>query len=408
MSEPVIKVENLSKRYRIGAKQQGYRTFRETLVDAAKAPFQRLSNLAINSESRAKQFEEIWALKDVSFEVNQGDVLGIIGRNGAGKSTLLKILSKITEPTEGRIKMKGRVGSLLEVGTGFNPELTGHENVYLYGAILGMDRWEVTRKFDEIVAFAELDKFMDTPVKRYSSGMYMRLAFAVAAHLEAEILFVDEVLAVGDAKFRMKCMGKMSDVSGGGRTIFFVSHDMSAIEYLCPNVMVLSCGKIIYRGKARDGIEKYFGSIDNNTMVYEEGSVRSIGVQQVDNNLEIEIDYVSETPLKFPCLGFVISDYIGRPIFGGNPKINHISEIRNPTKVGNIKCTIEAPKLINGRYGLSVWFGDGVTDTYIGKDVLQFDIVNMTEKRQLDPVKVGYVVPNCKWEFNQERNGFTR
>jgi lipopolysaccharide transport system ATP-binding protein len=188
MSETVIKVESLSKQYRIGAKE-GYKTFRETLIDSAKAPFQQLSRLVnLKSKIRNLKFESIWALKDVSFQVKQGEVVGIIGRNGAGKSTLLKVLSKITEPTEGRVELRGRVGSLLEVGTGFHPELTGHENVYLYGAILGMDRWEVTRKFDEIIAFAELERFVDTPVKRYSSGMYMRLAFAVAAHLEPEIL----------------------------------------------------------------------------------------------------------------------------------------------------------------------------------------------------------------------------
>ena len=200
----VIKVENLSKQYRIGA-HEGYKTFRETLVDTVKVPFQLLSSLLSAPRSKLSSRDDtIWALKDVSFEVKQGEVVGIIGRNGAGKTTILKILSRITEPTKGRVELRGRVGSLLEVGTGFHPELSGHENVYLYGAILGMDRWEVTRKFDEIIAFAELEKFIDTPVKRYSSGMYMRLAFAVAAHMETEILLVDEVLAVGDVAFQKK------------------------------------------------------------------------------------------------------------------------------------------------------------------------------------------------------------
>ncbi|MBN2088026.1 ABC transporter ATP-binding protein, partial [candidate division KSB1 bacterium] len=266
MSDTVIKVQNLSKRYRIGgAARIGYKTIRETIVDTAKAPFQRLvsslsalhsprSMLSASGSSLSSQRDDhIWALKDVSFEVNQGEVVGIIGRNGAGKSTLLKILSKITEPTEGRVELSGRVGSLLEVGTGFHPELTGHENVYMYGAILGMDRWEITRKFDEIVAFAELEKFIETPVKRYSSGMYMRLAFAVAAHMETEILLVDEVLAVGDAAFQKKCMGKMGDVSKEGRTILFVSHNMAAIQSLCAKGMLLEKGHI-HKSEAVDAV----------------------------------------------------------------------------------------------------------------------------------------------------------
>ncbi|MDY6989115.1 MAG: ABC transporter ATP-binding protein [Thermodesulfobacteriota bacterium] len=268
MPDVVIKVENLSKQYRIGVRE-GYRTFRETLADAAKAPFQRLWSAfthttdttdqtnATNGTSRTNQTDMIWALRDVSFEVKQGEVVGIIGRNGAGKSTLLKILSEITEPTEGRVELRGRVGSLLEVGTGFHPELSGHENVYLYAAILGMDRYEVTRKFDEIVAFAELEKFIDTPVKRYSSGMYMRLAFAVAAHLEPEILLVDEVLAVGDIGFQKKCLGKMGDVSKEGRTVLFVSHNMAAVNSLCEKSILLENGTIEKSGPSNEIISYY-------------------------------------------------------------------------------------------------------------------------------------------------------
>lgn len=257
MSETVIKVKNLSKQYQIGARER-YKTFRETLVDALEAPFQRFRTLFSGDSSLvARHSETIWALKDVSFDVNQGEVVGIIGRNGAGKSTLLKILSKITEPTAGRVELKGRVGSLLEVGTGFHPELTGHENIYLYGAILGMDRWEVTRKFDEIVAFAELEKFIDTPVKKYSSGMYMRLAFAVAAHLEPEILLVDEVLAVGDAEFQKKCLGKMGDVSKAGRTVLFVSHNMGAVRRLCQRSLWLDEGRLMREGDTLEIINRY-------------------------------------------------------------------------------------------------------------------------------------------------------
>lgn len=256
MSETVIKVENLSKQYRIGSHER-YRTFRETLLDAVKGPFLRISSISLKSEIRNPESETIWALKDVSFEVKHGEIIGIIGRNGAGKTTLLKILSKITQPTIGRIELKGRVGSLLEVGIGFHPELTGHENVYLYGAILGMDRWEVTRKFDEIVAFAELEKFIDTPVKRYSTGMYMRLAFSVAAHLEPEILLVDEVLAVGDAAFQKKCLGKMENVSKEGRTVLFVSHNMSAIQHLCDSALLLAMGHIRHIGSTSETLELY-------------------------------------------------------------------------------------------------------------------------------------------------------
>jgi len=259
MSETVIKVENLSKQYRIGAKEK-YKTFRETLVDAVKAPFQKITNLNPKSQIRDLQSETIWALKDVSFEVRQGEIVGIIGRNGAGKTTLLKILSKITEPTEGRVELRGRVGSLLEVGTGFHPELTGHENVYLYGAILGMDRYEVTRKFDEIVAFAELEKFIDTPVKRYSTGMYMRLAFAVAAHLEPQILLVDEVLAVGDAAFQKKCLGRMGDVSEEGRTVLFVSHNMRAIQKLCFRSLLIEQGHVFLDDSTERVVKTYLSS----------------------------------------------------------------------------------------------------------------------------------------------------
>ncbi|MFC1495464.1 ABC transporter ATP-binding protein [Thermodesulfobacteriota bacterium] len=264
MSDIVIKVENLSKRYTIGSGDSaGYKTIRETIVDAFNAPFHRIGKLFKSSQRstvNGKQTSEdniFWALKDVSFEVNRGEVVGIIGGNGAGKSTLLKILSKITEPTTGRVELKGRVGSLLEVGTGFHPELTGHENVYLYGAILGMDRWEISRKFDEIIDFAELEKFIDTPVKRYSSGMYMRLAFAVAAHLEPEILLVDEVLAVGDMLFQKKCLGKMENVSKEGRTVIFVSHNMGAIKRTCNISFLIDHGNIIYKSNPQDTISKY-------------------------------------------------------------------------------------------------------------------------------------------------------
>lgn len=272
MSETVIKVENLSKQYRIG-ERTGYKTLREAIIDVVKAPLLRIRGTesktisakhsgtdsipSTQSSRLSSRAEHIWALKDVSFEIKRGEVVGIIGRNGAGKSTLLKILSKITEPTEGRVELRGRAGSLLEVGTGFHPELTGHENIYLYGAILGMDRYEVTRKFDEIVAFAELEKFIDTPVKRYSTGMYMRLAFSVAAHLEPEILLVDEVLAVGDARFWSKSIKRMRDLNSQGMTILLVSHNMWLIQTFCSRSILLEKGHIHKKDIPLKVIEAY-------------------------------------------------------------------------------------------------------------------------------------------------------
>ena len=262
MSDVVIRVENLSKRYRI---RQGTRARYETLYDQlahVMTPWRWF-----RSGNHRAQDDYIWALKDVSFEVKRGEVVGIIGRNGAGKSTLLKVLARITEPTEGYAEVRGRVGSLLEVGTGFHPELTGRENIYLNGAILGMRKAEIDRKFDEIVAFAEIEKFMDTPVKFYSSGMYVRLAFAVAAHLDPEILLVDEVLAVGDAAFQKKCLGKMGEVAGEGRTVLFVSHNMGAIQNLCDWAICLAQGTIIACGSIDYTIEYYVRYNDANAVL---------------------------------------------------------------------------------------------------------------------------------------------
>ncbi len=259
MDEIAIRVEDLGKRYRIGTAPERYKTLRDTIVAGVSAPFKRLRYGPTASQA-GRATSLIWALRQVSFEVPRGKVLGIVGRNGAGKSTLLKILSRVTEPTEGSAEIHGRVGSLLEVGTGFHPELTGRENIYLNGAILGMKRLEIERKFDEIVAFSEVAQFIDTPVKRYSSGMYLRLAFAVAAHLEPEILVVDEVLAVGDAEFQRKCMGKMSDVAQAGRTVLFVSHNMSAILRLTEETIVLDTGHLVYRAPTPQAVDYYMAA----------------------------------------------------------------------------------------------------------------------------------------------------
>jgi len=288
MSQLAIRVEKLGKQYRIGQSEQ-YKALRDTLTEVISAPFRAMVSLARgrglkNGDPPSER--TIWALRDVSFEMQHGEILGIIGRNGAGKSTLLKILSRITEPTEGSIDIYGRVGSLLEVGTGFHHELTGRENIFLNGAILGMKRVEITRKFDEIVDFAEIGKFIDTPVKFYSSGMYMRLAFSVAAHLEPEILLIDEVLAVGDAAFQKKCLGKMGEVAEQGRTVLFVSHQLNAIQTLCPNALRLDKGNLVELGASKEVVANYLNS-----------GLTAYGWTANEDNLAVSNSYF--TPLKF-------------------------------------------------------------------------------------------------------------
>ncbi len=296
MSDYAIKVEGLGKKYLIKHQASGrrYVALRDVLAEKAKALFSNRKSETANHKS----VEEFWALQDVSFEVKSGEAVGIIGRNGAGKSTLLKVLSRITEPTKGRVRLRGRVASLLEVGTGFHPELTGRENIYLNGAILGMHRTEIRSKFDEIVAFAEVERFLDTPVKRYSSGMYMRLAFAVAAHLEPEILVVDEVLAVGDASFQKKCLGKMQDVSKGGRTVLFVSHNMGAVTTLCRSGIWLQQGRVVKTGPARQLVDEYLTvNADTRQTVVDLSTIRRHGDQ--GRRLQIKkIEWLSGLPLQ--------------------------------------------------------------------------------------------------------------
>lgn len=301
MSEVAIRVEQISKRYHIGATEKGYRTLRDQVSNTISAPFRRLSSV-FRGKSTLVSDSSIWALKDLSFEIKKGEVVGIIGRNGAGKSTLLKILTRITEPTAGYAEINGRVASLLEVGTGFHPELTGRENIYLNGAILGMKKTEIERKFDEIVAFAEIEKFIDTAVKHYSSGMYLRLAFAVAAHLEPEILLVDEVLAVGDAAFQKKCLGKMGDIGEQGRTVLFVSHNLAAVEYLCHKGIALQDGKLAFSGTAKEAVDYYLhtvdggGTCDSHVIDLSESAGRRAKCRRVLQRLELFTD--GDTPVK--------------------------------------------------------------------------------------------------------------
>jgi len=296
----VIKVEGLSKLYMLGQTLQPYGTLRHAIQNAATAPLRWIK--AARKHKAGPDSAEFWALKDVSFTVNRGDVVGILGRNGAGKSTLLKILSRITEPTTGRVGVKGRVASLLEVGTGFHPELTGRENIYLNGAILGMTRAEIRRKFDEIVAFAGIEKFLDTPVKRYSSGMYVRLAFAVAAHLEPEILIVDEVLAVGDSEFQKKCIGKMKEVTANGRTVLFVSHNLPAVAALCRKGILLKEGRLILTDTAENTIARYKkeGMSDEDTGVATAMTARSgTGTHRLEYVQPTASEFPARTPLIF-------------------------------------------------------------------------------------------------------------
>jgi lipopolysaccharide transport system ATP-binding protein len=358
MGPVAVRAEGLGKRYRIGP-PAAYGSLRESLVETAQAPVRALRG----GRKKAPLF---WALQDVDLQVGRGEVLGIIGRNGAGKSTLLKILSRVTSPTTGRAELRGRVGALLEVGTGFHAELTGRENIYLNGAILGMPRTDIRRKFDDIVEFAEFEQFLDTPVKRYSSGMYMRLAFSIAAHLEPEILIVDEVLAVGDAAFQRKCLGKMGSVAGEGRTILFVSHNMPAVQSLCDRAVWLHGGRVVDEGPPAAVVQRYLQSETESTAVPLEdrtdragdGSViiTSLQVESADRDkvirpgsrLLVRIRYRSQRPVRHPQFVVSISDHLGVGLF-----VLH-SEFTNPLPAtlpseGTVTCETGPINVTPGR-----------------------------------------------------------
>ena len=373
MTDTVIRAESLGKRYTLGRASSGkYRTLRESLSEAAQAPWRRWRGRMDSTESTDET--EFWALRDVSFEIKQGEVVGIIGRNGAGKSTLLKVLSRITEPTTGRIALKGRVASLLEVGTGFHPELTGRENIFLNGAILGMHRSEIKAKFDEIVAFAEVEKFLDTPVKRYSSGMYVRLAFAVAAHLEPEVLIVDEVLAVGDTQFQKKCLGKMSEVAHGGRTVLFVSHNMAAVRGLCSRGLILANGSLILDSSINEAIKHYVsdGSIGDGKVEWkldqrpQNSRIRLVGayllvddyrqtaVAECSNPFSICLRYEVISPIPNLRIGFFMQNAAGVDVCGSNDEEQSHGVTVQPG-IYTTKCNFPAYVLNAGRYLL--YFG---------------------------------------------------
>ncbi len=371
--DTAIIVEGIGKRYKIGASQERSDTLRDLLVGSVRRFGAALSNRGVKNQSNL-----IWALKDVSFEVKRGQALGIIGRNGAGKSTLLKVLSRVTHPTEGYGELRGRVGSLLEVGTGFHPELTGRENIFLNGAILGMQRREITKRFDEIVAFSEVAQFIDTPVKRYSSGMYLRLAFAVAAHLEPEILVVDEVLAVGDADFQRKCLGKMGDVASSGRTVLFVSHNMSAIQRLTQESIVLDKGRIIMRGPSAEAVDFYLNRglsklgeryweaeevpvtaspfVPLRIRILDKNGIISDSVRSVDP-ITLEVEYRLDEPITGLRVGYYLNTTRGEPVFTSfdTDDAALFNEYRaRPAGTYLSRCIIPANTLNEGRFYLGL------------------------------------------------------
>ncbi|MGH7074804.1 MAG: polysaccharide ABC transporter ATP-binding protein [Stellaceae bacterium] len=375
----VIRAEGLGKKYILGhqaEREGGYIALRDVLASRAHGVFRKAADVARGRALiRGDMREEFWALRDVNFEVRRGEVLGIIGRNGAGKSTLLKILSRITEPTTGRVTIKGRVASLLEVGTGFHPELTGRENIYLNGAILGMTRAEIKRKFDEIVAFSEIEKFLDTPVKRYSSGMYVRLAFAVAAHLEPEILVVDEVLAVGDAEFQKKSLGKMSEVAQGGRTVLFVSHNMPAVSSLCSEAILLQNGKVTTRGRPTEVLEAYLGNAEITTRLQGRRLDASVTVNSArllsEPAVMLVFEFVLRGPLREPRIGIGINTSGGQRIAtilsDTAGRIAHIEEGRSQT----VRITTEPARIAPGTLTIKVALAERGQDIEIHDDALR-------------------------------------
>jgi ABC-type polysaccharide/polyol phosphate transport system ATPase subunit len=419
MSEIVISVENLSKSYLIGHQgpRERYRSLRDTLCLQAKNIGRRtIDTFRGRQMLQGDSVEEFWALTDVSFEIKQGEVLGVIGRNGAGKSTLLKVLSRITEPTRGRICVNGRVASLLEVGTGFHPELSGRDNIFLNGAILGMKKREIKTKFDEIVDFAGVEKFLDTPVKRYSSGMYVRLAFAVAAHLEPEILVVDEVLAVGDAEFQKKCLGKMQEVTRSeGRTIIFVSHDLNAISRLCTRCLYLKNGHNSYLGETPEAIESYRNLGENHELTWtriKDGSSKclrfssiSMSHQELEESIKakflIELESISEHPACFVAID--INDPTGGVIMQVIPTHTGFIKYDNRVSVFTLEVEANLPPLIPGNYTCTFWVGPHNTDTTdLVESVVSFVVLNSPCQGRTFPhdPRHGYVFAPSNYKIN--------
>jgi lipopolysaccharide transport system ATP-binding protein len=426
-SSYAIRAEGIAKVYEIGERER-YKALRDTIAAGLNAPVRLAKSRGRRSNGNGKGQDHVWALKDISFEVEPGEVVGVIGRNGAGKSTLLKVVSRVTEPTRGTVDLWGRVGTLLEVGTGFHNELTGRENVYLSGAILGMNRHEVRRKFDEIVEFAEVQRFIDTPVKRYSSGMLMRLGFAVAAHLETEILLVDEVLAVGDAEFQQRCMGRIGSFAHEGRTVFFVSHNMGAINRLCPRTLFLSEGMIEEDGPTSQVISHYLRSAagqggertwpdpatapGNDRVRVQAVRVRSGGLVtstvDIDQDVVVEIEYrIQEAGRKNLCASIHLYDGVGNVVLmtASTPGANALEEEwfgrQRPTGLYRSELTIPANLLNDGRYYVTVYiasFGPEVAEAYV-PEAVGFDVLDTGAMRDAGGTSQwpGAVRPRLPW-----------
>jgi len=422
MSEYVIRAEVLGKQYKIGAVVNRSPTLRDAIVDTVTWPLRAIRKQLPPSK------DEIWALRGVTFDVKQGQVMGVIGRNGAGKSTLLKILSRITEPTEGQVEITGRVGSLLEVGTGFNPELTGRDNIFLNGAILGMKRREIARKFDEIVDFSGVEKFIDTPVKRYSSGMYLRLAFSVAAHLEPEILVVDEVLAVGDAEFQRKCLGKMSDVAQEGRTVLFVSHNMSAILRLTEEAIVLDRGKLVKRAPTQEAVEFYMASgySQSSERIWQEDEIpssahpfRPLSLRVLDaqgnvndsvrsiDPLTIEMVYHLDEPIQGLRVGLYLLTIRGEVVFTSFDTDSPEEYDRYASRPAGryiSRCRIPADFFNEGQYILGVNASSYRMKRYFQDEhALSFSVDGMgAPGKQWGEARMGTIRPRLKWEIEEQ------
>lgn len=421
--EVTIRIRNLGKEYRIGALEESrYETLRDRITDGLKSPFRRLWRLLKGDPLGAADLDEsFWALRDISFDVRKGEVVGIIGKNGAGKTTLLKLLSRITEPTTGWAELKGRVSSLLEVGMGFHPELTGRDNVYLNGAILGMTRTEISEKFDDIVDFAEIRKFIDTPVKHYSTGMYVRLAFAVAAHLEPEILLVDEVLAVGDAAFQRKCLGRMDEVAREGRTVLFISHNMGSISRLCERVIWLEEGRIRREGDPREIVAAYLASDSElaGEKVWEGGySERDVDEFQLDrirlldgagnpvaqvhgsDPFHIAIDYRVFEPLPAARVGVLVRTPDGVTVFDAYDVDNEAIDQKRTPGVYTARCTVPGRLLSPGRYLISVNAGVpgsknlAFVESPVGIEITESGAVGVHAPGGRD----GVLRPDLQWE----------